>query len=65
MYNCFFDNNPEYNRYEIFVDESKASKLNNNDYTYGVYYDIKTHSILITKFMVKTPFKMPHYKEWK
>ena len=41
MYNCFFDNDPEYNGYEIFVDESKASRLNDNDCAYGVYYGHK------------------------
>ena len=38
MYNCFYDEDPEYDGYEIFVDESKVSNPNNNDCAYGVFY---------------------------
>ena len=40
---------PEYNWYEIFIDESKASKLNDNGCAYGVYYGHKNIKSLTSR----------------
>ena len=65
MYNCFYDKDPEYDGYEIFVDESKVSNPNNNDCAYGVFYGHNNPLNCNYKVYGNKSLQMPHYKGWK